>query len=239
MLSTQSEVRGQNWGAIDDETMVVAFHLQSPNGNSVKGTSRVIFSKHFAVSALVDSEDRYGRIWMSVVVFDLQQMAWYDPKTREWIDLRRCQEWERESIARTTASLSKSNDTAARGFIEAAINPQLQRREQGNGILVLFNDYVSYEVTPEVKAGPHQLQRFVAYDRLNAYHKAMNDRQLPPTTQVEVDNMLAEAKVLPKRLVVTIKTAHGQVIATTDTKFDKLDKSDRELLQQELAKLPR
>ena len=224
------------WATMEDAKMSVSFRIQAPDGNAVDGSSKVVFTNKYAVSALRDPDARYGQDWDSFVLFDLEKMAWYDVGHRQWVDLKSCRDWEKASIDRTKADLSKSPDAKARAFVEAMIDPRLELQKREDGVIVIFNSHVSYSIVPAENVTPNQLDRFVAYDRLNAYHKAINERQLPPTIQIAVDSFFAEQRIFPKQLTVRIKTAKGDVIATTDTRMDTFDPSDAELIQRELAK---
>jgi hypothetical protein len=71
---------------------------------------------------------------------------------------------------------------------------------------------------------------------MNAYQKAMNDRQFPPTAQVQVVKYLEQQKIFPSKMVVTIKTGKGHVIAITEVRVDTIDGTDVDLLRREIAR---
>jgi hypothetical protein len=234
-FSVESETEAIKWEAMLDEKLHMTYQIQSPGGSAVKGESRVLFAKNFAIVMTYDPDARYGRNWDTFVVFDLEKMAWYEEKLGEWVDMKTCQNWEKASIERTKGSIEKIPDSATRNFIEASINPKLQTRKDQDGSLTISNDFLKYVIRPIEKPTPHQLVRFNAYDRLNAYHKAMHDRQLPPTAQIAVDDVLAKEKSVPKQLVTTIKTPNGEVVATLDLEMEAFEFTDGEFVQRSLA----
>ena len=233
--SSVAEPVQNNWAAMEDAKISVSFRVQRPVGKALEGTSKLVFSNKYALSAIYDAAGRYGENWDDFVLFDLEKLAWFDVGPRHWVDLKTCQEWEKASIERSKASLAKAPNDEARAFAEAMVNPRLQLQKVADGSFTIFNSHVTYSIVPASNVAPHLVDRFNSYDQLNAYHKAMSERQLPPTTQIAVDKYLAQQKIFPKQMTVKIKTAQGNVIATTDARVDAFDATDAELLRKQIA----
>ncbi len=115
------------------------------------------------------------------------------------------------------------------------IEPNFQSRKSADGVIILSNSHLTYSITPAPNVTTRQLSRFLLYDRLNAYHKAMNERKLPPTAQIAVDDYLARNLIMPKQMTSVIKTGNGHVAATTDVQFEAFDASDAETVRNTLA----
>lgn len=223
------------WMAMPDEKVHMTFQLQQSSGKEVKGEAKVLFFKNFAVVITYNPDARYGRNWDSFVVFDLEKMAWHENSTGDWVDVKVCQEWERDSIERDMSILPSVQDSATRDYIHAQIEPHFQVRKDQDGTLTVFNDFLKYEVRPEEKTTPYQRLRFDAYDRVSAYHKAMEERERPPIAQIALNDILAKEKIIPKRLVATIKTANGDVVASVDITREKFEIADAEYVERSLA----
>jgi hypothetical protein len=82
---------------------------------------------------------------------------------------------------------------------------------------------------------PHQLERFIRYDQINAYHKAMTSTRTPPTAQIAVDNALFQNRVFPKQMTTSIKTGRGTLTFTTDSRIEAFTPSDANEIRSALA----
>jgi hypothetical protein len=119
------------------------------------------------------------------------------------------------------------------------IAPRFQAQRGSNGQLSISNSHITYTVVPSTHIARNQLDRYLAYDRLNAYHKAMNDRQLPPIPQLAVDDILSQHSIFPKQLGMRLNTNDGFVVANTEFQWAHPTAEDLDQLRQNLAEATR
>lgn len=224
-----------DWNALPDEKVSVTVQARPPGGGPSTMESKVLFSRHYAVSFSFDPEARYDDHWKAPVVFDLAQLTWYHAGGKQWIPLAKCREWEQASIERSRVSLVRETDPDIKAFVEATINPRLQLQKMPDGSIELSNSHMKYTISPAANVLPHQLDRFIRYDHLNAYHKAMNTKLLPPTVQIAVDNVLVEQRMFPKQMTTAVKTGKGELIFAMDIRTEAFTPSDANEIRSALA----
>jgi hypothetical protein len=160
------------------------------------------------------------------VTFDLAGKSWRDAGSERSVTLREAEEWAEASRKRTLASLESVKDDRQRAFLQAMLDPALQASER-DGRLVLQNDVVSFAITPAEAVPAAWLDHLAAYDRLNAYHKAMTERGLPPFTQLAVLDELTRRRIWPRSIEMTVSTPGGKVGVQTSLKVSELTESER------------
>jgi hypothetical protein len=115
------------------------------------------------------------------------------------------------------------------------MNPQLQERLLPDGGLELSNSHLSYSITPAPNVAPHQLERFIRFDQISAYHKALTSTRQPPTVQIAVDNALYQRRLFPQQMTTTIKTGKGTVTFTTDVRIEAFTPKDADEIRTAMA----
>lgn len=145
-------------------------------------------------------------------VFDLGRQEWIDIGSSRRITLASAQAWAEVSKSRTLASLGQAPDPDTRAFAQSLIQPEFVITESPSA-LVLKSRFLSYTASAPLPLNPGQLRALWAYDELNAYRKAMGQRQMPPFTQLKVTQILKEKGMYPGSLVMTITTPNGSVEA--------------------------
>ena len=133
-----------------------------------------------------------------------------------------CRQWEKASLKKSEESLAVAQSDDFRSFFEALIKPDFKTAEHGNGDLVISNSRLKYEITPAEKITPSQLDAFLTYDRLNAFHKAMTEPGLPPTPQLAVDDILKKRSVFPKKTTATISSPRGDIKFTNEVTIEPI-----------------
>ena len=223
-LSAEGDVG--KWGALPDMKLALKFTITSPSGDAVTGESAILFSGKYALSTLVDQSDPEKPNWSSAVLYDLERMAWHDNDRKAWIDMASCRAWEKASIEKTRESLASSRDAEVNAFVEAAIDPRFNVQLNQNGTLTISNSHLTYSIIPDEDFALEQTERYFAYDRLNAFHKALTEKQLPPTAQLEVDNILLQKQVFPKQMNGRMLTRDGYVRFKTEIKSASFQPDD-------------
>jgi hypothetical protein len=224
-----------DWNALPDEKISLRVTAQPPGGKPETIEAKVLFSRQHAVSLAYDPEARYNDNWKHPIIFDLAQMAWFHDSAKEWVPLAKCREWEQATLEKSRASLARERDPEIRAFADAMINPQLQLRKRADGGLELSNSHLSYVIVPTPGVTPDQIERFIRYDQVNAYQKAMTNPRTPPTVQIAVDNAMYQQRVFPKELTTTIKTGRGEVKFKSDARLEAFSPSDASEVRSALA----
>ena len=230
-----AETISSKWAKLDDTKLSLTISAQPPGEEPVQVMAKVLFTKQFAVSAVQDPDTATGIRWEHALLFDLDRMAWYDAAQQRWVDLKSGQAWEKATLERTKRNLALSSDEQTRAFIQAITDPQFDVQKEDDGTIVISNSHLTYSIIPAQKISPELLERFLAYDVLNAYNKAIEEKKLPPTPQVAVDDILAQHKILPWKMTAKIKTLNGSVVFTTETKVEPFDESDKKLVQDAIS----
>jgi hypothetical protein len=186
-----------------------------PGNEPILIQSAVAFQGAFAVSAVKDdAQSPYN--FREGVVFDLQNHAWHHPGKNAWVSLNDCREWERLSKKKSKLTMWLA-PKEEREFLQTMLDPAFEVTELRTGELQISDGGLQYTVTPGKDVSAEVLQNFYRYDQLNAYHKAMTDKQLPPTAQIALDAILSKRGVFPAKLNAKIRSAAGDVLITVTT----------------------
>jgi hypothetical protein len=196
--------------------------INAPTSDPVTAIAAVAFVGEYAVAAPLSEDSKTAPDFKEGTVFDLKNGAWHYSEKGAWVNLESCRKWEAASMERSKQSLANAPSDDFRSFFESMIKPAFEVIEQDNGQLVVSNSHFKYGVTPDTNASPTQLSRFLAYDRLNAYHKAMTERGFPPTPTLALDEVLTEQKVFPARMTASIWSPNGDVKMTSDWKIQPI-----------------
>jgi hypothetical protein len=177
------------------------------------------FQDEYAVELDANNESRVAAI------YNLTDGSWRDANTGQEITLQTCEQWARASSEMSRKSLAQATDTNLKRFVELSLEPKFEVIE-GNGEITLQNDVLMYRVSNPVPLSELQRQRFFAYDRLNAYRKAMTERKLPPFPQLAVDDEIERLEFVPGQIDVEIVTPSGDIEMTIELRI--ADLSDAE-----------
>jgi hypothetical protein len=223
------------WSNLGDIKLKTKVTIQTPNGVKHDSAATIRFSANHAI-VMLDGQPpaRYSDV-PPFTAFDLAKMTWQDSENRVLIDVSSAQAWEKSSIERTKATLSRESDPAVRAFVESMITPNFQIMPTSDGTIIAANSHLRYTVTPYSNVPIDQCHRFFLFDRLNAYQKAMTDRQLPPTAQLAIDDILLRKNIVPRMLAISIKTPSGDVKTESALVFEKFLAEDAAIVKSALA----
>ena len=143
-------------------------------------------------------------------IYDLEEMSWRDRSPLGTLRLADCQAWAKASAGRSRASIARTTDPELRRFIELMLDPQFKVTTEEDRV-ILINDVLMYEIHSTQTLSKANRDRFFSYDTLNAYRKAMVERKLPPTPQLEIDKEMAARKLVPSEIICTITTPNGKL----------------------------
>lgn len=190
--------------------------FQLPSNEPIVIGSAVAFHGLFAVTAVRDDAQlpydfREG-------VFDLQNNAWHDPVKNIWVSLNDCR--EREQLSKKKSKLTMwLAPQEEREFLQAMLDPAFDVTELVTGELQISDSGLQYTVTPSKDVSAELLHNYFRYDQLDAYHKAMTEKQLPPTAQIALDAILSKRGVFPAKLSARVWSAAGDVLITATTQI--------------------
>jgi hypothetical protein len=169
----------------------------------------VYFAEHFAVE--FDPEDNA----QVVAVYDLDRMTWTEFSPPRTVTLNDCEAWARASVQRTEQSLARSTDERLNKFIRLTLDPQFEVAEQDNALLIK-NEIFAFSISDPQPVSDQQRAQFFAYDRLNAYRKAIVERKFGPQAQLAVLDELEKRGFVPGSIELQVSTPAGPVkLATT------------------------
>lgn len=151
------------------------------------------------------------------VIFDLARQSWKDLESNQTTLFTVCEAWVQASIKRTRTSLATTKDAAVKHFVETILEPNLQVSLDTQGVLTLENDVVVYKITSSQELSAEMLERYFAYERMNACRKAMVQKTIPPTTQYEMLDELKQRSMYPNEihLTMTLKDVTTTEITST------------------------
>jgi hypothetical protein len=144
----------------------------------------------------------------AVVIFDLQLMTWTDFSHKKSATLADCEAWAQASKERIAKSLETVTDTRLKRFVQDSIEPSLKSRVEDE-VLILSNPSITYRFTKYLTVDSQRRKKFFTYDRLNAYHKSMTERKLPPFLQLAVDRELESRELIPQKFEAILKSPQG------------------------------
>ncbi len=186
------------------------------------------FRDHYAIEFEPGDETKVA------AVYDLVAMSWqeFDPPRK--VTMADCESWGKATTEISRKSLSKSSDPELTRFVKSLLDPQFDVTSSEDAI-TLANDVLTYRISNPMPLDSHQRQRFFAYDRLNAYRKAMTDRKLPPFPQLAVDDELEHRQFAPGTIKLTIATPTGdvdlkvniRVVDMTDSEVERVTEAIR------------
>jgi hypothetical protein len=194
----------------------------APTADPATAYAAIAFVGDYAVAASLSEDATAASDFKNGIVFDLKKGAWHHSGKNAWVDLEACRQWEAASLEMSKKSLANAPSDDFRSFIEAMLKPDFKVAEQASGDLDISNSHLKYVVTPDAKASPDQLSRFLAYDRLNAYQKPMTERGFPPTPTLAVDEVLAAKKIFPAKMTASIWSPKGDVKMVSDWKIEPI-----------------
>jgi len=181
----------------------------------------IFFSSHYAVEFDPDDPEE------PVVVYDLESLSWRDFSPARTITMKHCEAWQKASADISRKSIAKVMDPTLKKFIEFMLNPRFKTTRDGDTI-EMDNDAFTYRMTDPLALSARQRSRFFAYDRLNAYRKAMIERKLPPTAQLAVDGELERQNFVPGIIDVAVRAPNGQINMTMRVRLAQLGPDDAE-----------
>lgn len=188
--------------------------VNAPTVDPVTVFAAIAFVGDYAVAAPLSEDSTVAPDFEAGTVFDLKNGAWHHSEKGVWVDLESCRRWETTSMERSKQSLANAPSDDYRSFFESMIKPDFEVTELPSGQFIISNTHFKFEVIPDAKVSPTQMSRFFAYDRLNAYHKAMTEREFPPTPTLALDDVLMERKAFPAKVTASVWSANGDVKMT-------------------------
>ncbi len=169
-----------------------------------------------------------------VAVYDLDKEMWHEVRKSEAVDMAKVRAWLKRSEERTAKSLENPGLSAeVKRLAKAMLQPDFQVSASGN-VLTLKNEFMAYQVTGVPIAGQGKIGLF-AWDRLNAYRKAMLERKLPPHPQLAVTAELEKRRLFPAQMVLTLSVPSGAGVVTVRSEVLPLSARERAKLKAAAA----
>jgi hypothetical protein len=132
-------------------------------------------------------------------IFDLDAMSWLEVEAGVTVELADAVSWAATTRKRAEADLAEMPAGHQQQFTARFLTPGFAIRDKEGGLL-LNNEFMSFDIKGAPAATPEQTQRFLAYDRLSAYRKAMVLGQMPPFPQLAVNDAMAARSLLPREI---------------------------------------
>ncbi|MBM4034650.1 MAG: hypothetical protein FJ291_23140 [Planctomycetes bacterium] len=176
-----------------------------------KGADPVVAHVYFLGRHVFEFEgDADGEL---VAVYDLDKEMWHEVRKGEAVDMAEVREWLKQSEERTAKSAANPRVSAdVKRLTKAMVQPDFEVSASGNS-LTLKNEFVTYQVTGVPIATEGKIALF-AWDRLNAYRKAMVERKLPPHSQLAVTGELEKRRLFPAQMVLALSLPSGSASFT-------------------------
>jgi hypothetical protein len=159
------------------------------------------------------------------VIYDLTDGSWRDFSPPRVVTQADYEAWGKASFERTKASAAKAVSVDLRQFIEETLEPKFTVTAEENRLL-LAGKILHYDIRTTAAFDKAKRERFYAYDKINAYRKAMIDRKLPPFAQLAVSRELATRDVTPTEMKVEIRTPQQTI--RLETKIEVIELSAAE-----------
>ncbi len=191
-------------------------------------TSQIYFQSHYAVEFNPEDPSQPD------VIFDLKDKSWRDFDPSQQVSWEECQSWTDSTTEATRKQLAASDNPEGSDMIKHTLDPDFQVSTEGETV-VISNPILTYRVSEPMPLDELQQQRFITYDRLNAYRKAMLGKKLPPFPQLAVDDVLEERKIAPGRIEFRIIIPGGEVKGTVESEKEDLTPNETEKVNYAIA----
>ena len=145
-----------------------------------------------------------------LATFNLTAPGWSESRSGKHVTLAQARDWAATSKTQALASMDRLTNADQRAFLQGLLSPQFEVGETTAGI-ELKSRFVQYTASEPLELGADLKRQIAQFDELNAYRKAMQPRQPPPFTQLEVARVLREKDLYPGLLVMTLTTPNGTV----------------------------
>lgn len=162
--------------------------------------------------------------------YNLADMSWWEAATGDQFNLATCQDWAQSSVEVTRDSLEQSPDSLNKRYVQSMMEPHFEITD-GDRTLTLSNEFYTYEFSGDGSVDPERLKRFLAYDRLKAYRKAMLFREHPPFMQLKIDDLLEERSMFPHLTELSVKTPGVESKSTITMTVQPVTEDEMELLR--------
>ena len=140
--------------------------------------------------------------------FNLKQMSWLDERTNRWISLAQCKEWAEQSKASTLKN-TNSIPAEVRSFLLWSLDPTF-KVQKSKETLRLISGRVDYVISGA--ASTMNVDQYYRYAVLNAYKKAMIEKQLPPFAELKAIDQMKTLGCIPRRISITIPGVPGSPV---------------------------
>jgi len=161
-----------------------------------------------------------------VVIYDLGADSWREMSPARSVKLSDCEAWAKASAERSRASLTKVKDADLRRFLEGMLDPKFVVTAE-KGRLQMVSDVLRYDVRSKQSPPKAQRDLLYAYDRLNAYRKAMQERKFPPFAQLAVTKELSAREMWPSAMTMEVSPPKGKVRLQVNTEVQALTTEER------------
>lgn len=162
--------------------------------------------------------------------YNLADMSWWEGATGNTFDLPSCQDWAQTSMQVTRESLEQTPDSAAKDYVLSMLDPNFEV-EASDDSINLSNAFYDFKIQTDGKVAPDRLRRFLNYDRLKAYRKAMLFRDHPPFMQLAIDDVLEKRGMFPLQTIMTVKTEGAESVSEMIMRIEPLEDDDWEMVR--------
>ena len=137
--------------------------------------------------------------------FDVREPSWQDENSKRWVKLSQCENWAKnlkEKSANSKAEVPKE----MREFVAWSLDPKFEINVK-DSTLYFKSGQVDYKI--DTVKTDRDLTDFYKYAKLNAYKKAMTQRQTPPFAELKVNEELERRNLIPKMMEIQIPGVPG------------------------------
>lgn len=172
---------------------------------SVTGNNEYELESFFVGDRVVEFDDETKK---PTVMFDMQKKSWKEFESGKNVTIKDAEAWATASLKRSSERIEqlkkeRADLQAALRLIEFTFDPKFDIQEKDD-TLILDSEMMRYEIRNNKAVSDNIRSRIFAYDKLNAYRKAMVQRKLAPLVQLEVDRIMAEKDYFPAELSMTL-----------------------------------
>ena len=122
-------------------------------------------------------------------------------------DLLECENWAKQSKEKSRSSKASIPENI-RPFVTWSLDPVFEKAATET-TLSMKSGQVDYKIVGEKSDSETGLTNYCRYARLNAYKKAMTERQLPPFAELQVIDEMERRKLMPKTMEIEIPGVAG------------------------------
>lgn len=164
-----------------------------------------------------------------VAFYDLDKHTFTRVAPTVTLTLEECEEWKKQATKVYLSQVDEERRPEWARYYKRTLHPEYKVSKEKTG-LTIKGEIRRFQIEGQLELSDKQIERFLAFHELRAYHRRMTQRMIPPAPMLEVNKALKKHGFVPELIQVTVK--HGEGNRSQErTAFRIYKASDQEISQ--------